>query len=185
MTAQHHPNLHAYGLILRGPGPQLPLPAGEQLARPAALRAGARPRSPLRPQLRRDLAHVQRRVALRLDERSGGRAERGAQPRPACRQYDDLDARGYSEMGLAHLYKKEHDEALAAYERALQLNPNDADLLAEMGDCLVYVRQAERAVTAAASRRSGSILITPIPISGIWATPISISANMKRRSRRF
>ena len=50
-------------------------------------------------------------------------------------------------MGLAHLYKKEHDEALAAYERALQLNPNDADLLAEMGDCLVYVRQAERAVT--------------------------------------
>ena len=60
--------------------------------------------------------------------------------------YDDLDARGYSEMGLAHLYKKEHDEAIAAYERALQLNPNDADLLAEMGDCLAYVRQADRAV---------------------------------------
>ena len=61
-------------------------------------------------------------------------------------EHDDLDARGYSEMGLAHLYKKEHEPAIAAYERALQLNPNDADLLAEMGDCLVYVRQAERSV---------------------------------------
>ena len=47
---------------------------------------------------------------------------------------------------MAHLYKKNHDEALAAYERALELNPNDADLLAEMGDCLAYVRQADRSV---------------------------------------
>jgi adenylate cyclase len=66
-------------------------------------------------------------------------------PRLAVSQ-DDLDARGYSELGLAHLYKKQHDEALAAYERALQLNPNDADLLAEIGDCLAYVRQPRRSV---------------------------------------
>uniref|UniRef100_UPI00273A32E0 tetratricopeptide repeat protein n=1 Tax=Klebsiella pneumoniae TaxID=573 RepID=UPI00273A32E0 len=33
------------------------------------------------------------------------------------------------------------------YERAVELNPNDADLLAYMGDCLAYVRQGPRAVT--------------------------------------
>ena len=43
---------------------------------------------------------------------------------------DNLDSRGYSEMGLAHLYLKQHDEALAAYEHAIGLNPNDDDLLA-------------------------------------------------------
>ena len=64
----------------------------------------------------------------------------------AAISYDDLDARGFAELGYASLYRKEHDESLAAYERAFQLNPNDADLLAEMGDSLVYSRQAERAV---------------------------------------
>lgn len=60
--------------------------------------------------------------------------------------FDDFDARGYAELGYAQLYKKRHDESLAAYERAIVLNPNDADLLAEMGDALAYMRQGERAV---------------------------------------
>ncbi|MGH6944443.1 MAG: tetratricopeptide repeat protein [Geminicoccaceae bacterium] len=59
---------------------------------------------------------------------------------------DALDARGYSELGFAHLYKKQHDPSLAAYERALQLNPNDADILAEMGDALVYAGDSKRAI---------------------------------------
>src|SRR3546814_3807737 len=60
--------------------------------------------------------------------------------------FDDFDARGYAELGYAQLYKKRHDESLAAYERAIILNPNDADLLAEMGDALAYMRQGKRAV---------------------------------------
>jgi TolB-like protein len=60
--------------------------------------------------------------------------------------YDDSDARGFAELGYALLYKKQHEECLAAYERALQLNPNDADLLAEMGDALGYCRQSDRAI---------------------------------------
>lgn len=61
-------------------------------------------------------------------------------------QCDNLDSRGFSEMGLAQLYLKRHDESLAAYEHALELNPNDADLLAYMGDCLAYLRQGDRAI---------------------------------------
>jgi adenylate cyclase len=58
---------------------------------------------------------------------------------------DRLDARGFGELGFAHLYKKQHDASLAAYERAAELNPNDADLLAEMGDALTYSGQTDRA----------------------------------------
>ena len=41
------------------------------------------------------------------------------------------------ELGFAYLYKKRHDDSLAAYERAIELNPNDADILAEMGDAVL------------------------------------------------
>jgi len=58
---------------------------------------------------------------------------------------DGLDARGHAELGFAHLYRKEHAASLAAYERAAELNPNDADVLAEYGDALVYDDQPGRA----------------------------------------
>jgi TolB-like protein len=51
---------------------------------------------------------------------------------------DQLDARGFSELGFANLYKKRHAESLADYVRALTLNPNDADIVAEYADALVY-----------------------------------------------
>src|SRR5262245_10108173 len=60
---------------------------------------------------------------------------------------DDLDARGHSELGYAFLYKKRHDASLAAYDRALELNPNDADVLADMADALTYSDQPERAIS--------------------------------------
>lgn len=60
--------------------------------------------------------------------------------------HDPLDARGYSELGFASLYKKRHDEALANYLRALTMNPNDADIIAEYADALVYAGQSEQSV---------------------------------------
>ena len=48
--------------------------------------------------------------------------------------------------GFARLYKKHHDESLTAYRRAVELNPNDADLLAEMGDAMTYCGQTAQAV---------------------------------------
>jgi adenylate cyclase len=47
-------------------------------------------------------------------------------------QHDSLDARGFSQLGYAYLFKKHRDASLAAYEQAIDLNPNDADILADM-----------------------------------------------------
>jgi tetratricopeptide (TPR) repeat protein len=61
-------------------------------------------------------------------------------------EHDNVDARGFGELGFARLYEKRHDESIMAYERAQQLNPNDADILAEMADALTYWGDAPRAV---------------------------------------
>src|SRR5262249_28026928 len=54
-------------------------------------------------------------------------------------QLDSLDARAFAELGFAHLYGKQHAQALADYKRAATLNPNDADIIAEHADCLTYM----------------------------------------------
>ncbi len=59
---------------------------------------------------------------------------------------DNFDARGYSELGFVNLYKKQHDASISCYERALRLNPNDADLMAEMADSLTHCGRPEDAV---------------------------------------
>lgn len=59
---------------------------------------------------------------------------------------DQTDARGFGELGFAHLYRKEHDASINAYERAVSLNPNDADLIAEMADALGHSSRNEEAV---------------------------------------
>jgi adenylate cyclase len=61
-------------------------------------------------------------------------------------QHDALDARGFAELGYAHLYKKQHDRSLAEYARAMALNPNDADIIAEYADAMVYAGQPEKSV---------------------------------------
>ena len=59
---------------------------------------------------------------------------------------DPNDARGYGELGYVRLYQKEHDRSIAAYERALALNPNEANILAEMGDALAHAGRPEEAL---------------------------------------
>jgi adenylate cyclase len=59
---------------------------------------------------------------------------------------DPKDARGYGELGFAHLYRKEHDAAVSAYRRALSLNPNDADLMSDFADALAHCGQSEEAI---------------------------------------
>jgi len=146
LSAQNHPDLHAYGLLLRGQELSFRF-RPESNAHARRLFEQARE---LDPGFGRSYAAISR--TLNVEWRYNWANDAEAALREALDfaqlavQHDDLDARGYAEMGLAHLYRKEHEESLAAYERALELNPNDADLLAEMGDCLVYVRQAERAV---------------------------------------
>ena len=60
-----------------------------------------------------------------------------------------LDSNGYMGhwvLGWAYLYNRQHDKALASYKRARDLNPNDAELLAEMANTLIYVGQPNIAV---------------------------------------
>lgn len=59
---------------------------------------------------------------------------------------DRLDARGFAELGFANLYKKRHDASLAEYARATALNPNDADIIAEYADSLVYAGQPKKSL---------------------------------------
>jgi len=63
-----------------------------------------------------------------------------------AKEFDQLDARGFAEMGYARLYRRQHDEAIAEYEQALALNPKDSDIIAEYADALAYVEQPQRSV---------------------------------------
>ena len=60
--------------------------------------------------------------------------------------YDNLDARGYAELGYVQLFQKQHQQSLSAYTRASQLNPNDADVLAEMSDVLSSIGEPDKAI---------------------------------------
>ena len=63
-----------------------------------------------------------------------------------AKELDRLDASGYAELGYAKLYRRQHDEALAEYSQALALNPNDADIIVEYADALVYAEQPQRSL---------------------------------------
>ncbi|MFC6486442.1 adenylate/guanylate cyclase domain-containing protein [Nitratireductor sp. GCM10026969] len=146
LSAQAYPSIYAYGLILRGLDLSFRFRAESNLH---ARRLFEQARD-IDPHYGRSYAAISR--TLNFDWRYNWVNDPDSALNEALKlaklavEYDNLDARGYSEMGMAHLYRKEHDEALAAYEHALELNPNDADLLAEAGDCLAYVRQGKRAV---------------------------------------
>ncbi len=57
--------------------------------------------------------------------------------------YDQTDARAHAELGYVYLYRKEHNLSISAYERALQLNPNDPDIISDMADALAHSGKAE------------------------------------------
>ena len=49
-------------------------------------------------------------------------------------------------LGAAYLKLGSHDLAIAEYERALELNPNDANVLAETASALAWVGKAEEGI---------------------------------------
>ena len=59
---------------------------------------------------------------------------------------DDLDPHAHAALGYAYLFRNEHAAALAAYERAVELNPNDPDILAEYSGALTYDTKPEQAL---------------------------------------
>lgn len=146
LAEQTRPGLFAYGLVLRGQDMGVHFRPDANLH---ARRLFEQARQ-LDPRYGRSYAAMSRTFNVEwrynwTSDPQGALDQALALARRAV-ECDRLDSRGFSEMGLAHLYRKQHDEAIAAYEHAVELNPNDADLLAHMGDCLAYVRQGDRAI---------------------------------------
>lgn len=59
---------------------------------------------------------------------------------------DANDPSANAGLGWVALYTRQHERSLAAYERAMELNPSDADILAEYADTLKHSGGAEQAV---------------------------------------
>ena len=60
--------------------------------------------------------------------------------------HDDDEAWGHWALAGYRLYCGQHDRAVAEYRRALELNPNDADVLNDFGQCLSYAGRAAEGV---------------------------------------
>ncbi|MFQ6004796.1 MAG: tetratricopeptide repeat protein [Woeseia sp.] len=62
-------------------------------------------------------------------------------------ELDDADYESLWALGWSYFhYQGKHEIALKFYERAVELNSNDAEMLAEMGNILIYTGQPERAI---------------------------------------
>jgi tetratricopeptide (TPR) repeat protein len=62
---------------------------------------------------------------------------------------DPKDIQAQWGLGWAYLYSRQHDKAMAHYLLTRKLNPNDAEVLAEMGNLLIYIGQPKRALEQA------------------------------------
>jgi TolB-like protein len=59
---------------------------------------------------------------------------------------DVNDASANAALGWVALYSRNHDRSLASYGRAMELNPSDADILAEHADALSHCGLNDRAI---------------------------------------
>jgi adenylate cyclase len=146
VLAEHSPELLAYGLVLRGQE------LSWQLRRETNLHARRlfEQAAEIDPRYGRSYAGMSRTFNLawqyRWPPKSAAALDRACELALEAIRRDALDSRGYSELGFAHLYKKRHDESLAAYARAIELNPNDADTLARMAYAVSCAGEPRRAI---------------------------------------
>ena len=62
---------------------------------------------------------------------------------------DDGEAWGHYALGGYYMYKRQHDQATSEFLRALDLNPNEADIVNDLGLCLSYAGEAKEGVRLA------------------------------------
>jgi adenylate cyclase len=126
------PDLRAYGLVLRGEELSIRLRQEENLHARRLFEQAAE----ADPSYGRPYAGLSRtfNVAWRYRWAEAPEAclDRAVELALEGIQHDSLDARGFAQLGYAYLFKKHRDASLAAYEQAIDLNPNDADILVDM-----------------------------------------------------
>lgn len=81
-------------------------------------------------------------------------------------ELDELDARGYRERGICHLYARHYDACLEAYARAEELNPQHADLIADHADALVHASDPDGAL----AKITRAIELNPLAPDSYWWT---------------
>jgi DNA-binding SARP family transcriptional activator/Tfp pilus assembly protein PilF len=59
-------------------------------------------------------------------------------------ELDPLDGRAMRERGRVNLYMRRYDESLEAFDAALALNPDDADILSDYADSLAHSGEPQR-----------------------------------------
>lgn len=59
-------------------------------------------------------------------------------------ELDPLDGRAMRERGRANLYMRRYDESLEAFDAAIGLNPDDADILSDYADALAHSGEPQR-----------------------------------------
>jgi adenylate cyclase len=146
LLAERHPDLHAYGLILRGHEMCLRYRRETNLHARRLFECAAE----IDPDYGRSYAGLSRtfNIAWRYEWTQSRELclNKAVELAREAINRDKFDARGYSELGFAYLYSKRHDDSLAAYGRAIELNPNDADILAEMGGAVSFSGDSEAAL---------------------------------------
>jgi TolB-like protein/class 3 adenylate cyclase len=140
-------DLRAYGCVLRG----------EELLWSASLERNTRAREQFSHAIKFDPEYARAYAGLSrthnldwryswVDDRTAALDRAIEYARHAVTK-DPMDARAHAELGYAYLYKHEIALSLAAYRTALDLNPNDPDIISDYADALVYDGRPQEAVT--------------------------------------
>src|SRR5258708_39239965 len=61
-------------------------------------------------------------------------------------ELDPMDGRAMRERGRATLYMRRYDESLEAFDAAIGLNPDDADILSDYADALAHFGEPQRSL---------------------------------------
>jgi tetratricopeptide (TPR) repeat protein len=61
---------------------------------------------------------------------------------------DDLNVRAHVILGRIHIFYQRYDLAMKEIERAIAINPNDADAMAGQGNILMWLGQTDAAIAA-------------------------------------
>ncbi|WP_299500582.1 LuxR C-terminal-related transcriptional regulator [uncultured Roseobacter sp.] len=61
-------------------------------------------------------------------------------------EIDPHDPYGHWTMGAIRLYQRRHEQSLAAYQQAIDLNPNNAEMLVHLGWALTYAGEPDKGI---------------------------------------